>query len=590
MRTWVARSSEAWYRRRFGIAVACLLTLWVSSILSAGNVWPLGQTVDFDAPRLKAGHAYESGLSRADLSGDKHPIDSFLYEIYTDRGLRAFEDLNQRWGWSLVYLNVRARILAKYPDFPIERRQLLGPGNQHIDNVRDLGGGRYSVFKGSLYFSASDNSSPLSNGRRYELFVPFFKVSTMSAVAAWLRYVAFGVLVLTILRVLGERRFFQRVFASTVPGVAVTAAMLVLVVGAVEIYQRVGNKAFGDAAWPMRFDPIAGLTYEPHAEILWSNQLDFWTRERTNSLGFLDREPAQPKPPGRFRILLVGDSFVEAAQVTNDAKLQTLLGKKLDARLGDGKTDVVAIGLSGTGQANQLGLYEAFGKQLSPDLVVLLAVSNDFADNSPLLSGLRNGWSPSRPPWLFFEPEGAGFRRIPPAEDWARFKLSGVDPTAFHAALIQRPEYASRLRGWGGPAVMDLDAMFWRRTLPPAFEEAIGLTRRALEEWKAVSARDGFRLLVVATSNLTRGEVDAHSDGTLYLERFRQVVQQVDLPFLDLYPVFAQYPDRSLGVWRHDSHWNRTGHQWAADALHSHLTEAGLLVAPPMAATRQPTP
>lgn len=37
------------------------------------------------------------------------------------------------------------------------------------DDIRNLGEGRYSVWKGWIYFSASDNSDPMSNGRRYEL-------------------------------------------------------------------------------------------------------------------------------------------------------------------------------------------------------------------------------------------------------------------------------------------------------------------------------------------------------------------------------------------------------------------------------------
>jgi hypothetical protein len=575
---WLTRSLDVWYRWRFAIAVGCLTALGVASLLTAGAFWPLSRAVPLGEPHPQSGFAYVAPLSRPELSGDREPLDTFLYEVHIDRGAKAFDGLNQRFGWSLVYLNLRARILARNPNFAVERRRLLGPGNQHTDNVAELGGGRYFVYKGKLYFSASDNSSPRTNGRRYELFLPLFKIRTMSAAAAWLRFIAGAVLALTVLRALAERRIFRPVIANTAPGLLVTVVMLAVTAGAFEIYQRVFNRAFGDVVWPMRFDAVAGLTYAPHTEIRWSNQLDFWTRERTNSLGFLDREPAQPKPPGRFRVLLVGDSFVEAAQVTNEEKVQTLLARKLDAELGAGTTDVVAIGLSGTGQANQLGLYEAFGKQLAPDLVVLVAVSNDFADNSALLSAVRNGWSPARPPWLFFEREATGFRKISPAEDWARHKLPGVDPAAFYAALRQMPVYAPRLAGWSGPSgVEDLDAVFWRRRLPPAFEDAIALTRRALEEWKAVGERDGFRLTVVATSNLTRGEVDALSERTLYLERFRDVVRQVGVPFLDLHPVFASQPDPTLAVWRHDSHWSRTGHQWAADALHQFLTDDGLL-------------
>jgi radical SAM protein with 4Fe4S-binding SPASM domain len=42
------------------------------------------------------------------------------------------------------------------------------PGQSHAD-IRALGGGRYSVWHGSVYASASDNTNPSTNGRIYEL-------------------------------------------------------------------------------------------------------------------------------------------------------------------------------------------------------------------------------------------------------------------------------------------------------------------------------------------------------------------------------------------------------------------------------------
>lgn len=575
----LTRTNETWYRRRFVVAVACLLALALGSGLTARGGWPLGQTMRIEAPRMDERHAYVAELARPDVSADKEPLDSRLYEISIDRGLPAFARLNEQWGWSLTYLHLRARVLAKHPDYSTERRQLIGPGNQQHEDVRELGAGRYSVWHGRLYFSASDNSSPLTNGRRYELFVPFVKARTLTALVTLLRWLSLTALALTLLRAAGEHARLRTLWANTAPGLLVSIAMLVTTVGAVEIYQRVVNKDFLDRPWPMRFEPVAGLVFQPHAEVRWSNHLDFWTRERTNSLGFLDHEPEMPKPAGRFRVLLVGDSFVEAAQVTNREKLQSHLAAMLGTRLGEGRADVAAIGLSGTGQANQLAFYEAFGRRLSPDLVVLVAVSNDFANNSPLLSAVRYGWNPSRPPWFYFDRDERGFRRIEPVEDWARFKLPGVDPVAFHAALIQNPRAAARLAGWDGPAAVDMDTMFWRRNLPPAFQEAIALTRYALEQWKAVAARDRFRLVVAGTANLTRGETDELSEGTLYLRRFRETVEQVGLPFVDFQPYLARQPDRTAAVWRHDAHWTGTGHRWAADALFEYLTAGGFLPA-----------
>lgn len=43
----------------------------------------------------------------------------------------------------------------------------LGPGHAGHADIRALGAGRFSHWKGQLYFSASDNSDPRVNGRRY---------------------------------------------------------------------------------------------------------------------------------------------------------------------------------------------------------------------------------------------------------------------------------------------------------------------------------------------------------------------------------------------------------------------------------------
>jgi 2-polyprenyl-3-methyl-5-hydroxy-6-metoxy-1,4-benzoquinol methylase len=48
----------------------------------------------------------------------------------------------------------------------------LGPPHASHDEIRRSGGGRYSHWKGSLYFSSSDGSDPRVNGRRYEVRAP----------------------------------------------------------------------------------------------------------------------------------------------------------------------------------------------------------------------------------------------------------------------------------------------------------------------------------------------------------------------------------------------------------------------------------
>ena len=43
----------------------------------------------------------------------------------------------------------------------------LGPPHSLHDDIRTKGGGRYSHWQANIYFSASDNSDPNKNGRKY---------------------------------------------------------------------------------------------------------------------------------------------------------------------------------------------------------------------------------------------------------------------------------------------------------------------------------------------------------------------------------------------------------------------------------------
>lgn len=274
-------------------------------------------------------------------------------------------------------------------------------------------------------------------------------------------------------------------------------------------------------------------------------------------------------------MLLVGDSFVEAAQVRIADKLQTILAKNLQNRLGKDAIDVVAFGFSGTGQVNQLSFYEKYGAAVAPDLVILVLVANDFANNSPILEAVRNGWQPYRPPRLFFERDGDSFRRISIDPDWERYRLGGHGPEEFYRALSEDPAFAPRLAGWDGPSANDVDEMFWHRSLPPAFEDALVLTRHAIDQWKMIGERDGFRVVLVAAENLTGVGSDEVRDGKLQLTRFQDIAIAEQLPFLDLRTHFARHGDLEDAHWKLDGHWNEQGHRWAADAIFEFLVGMG---------------
>ena len=169
---------------------------------------------------------------------------------------------------------------------------------------------------------------------------------------------------------------------------------LASVAGVAEVWLRV-TTPFMHSIVPWYFHPKAGLILKPNAEIRWTNGLDFWTISRTNSLGFLDREPPAPEcAAASCHVTMIGDSFVEAREVPIADKFHVRLEDLASRHLPRLSIITSAFGRRGTGQINQLAYYDEFARHLHPSLVVLVFVRNDFSDNSPILTALRLGIDP----------------------------------------------------------------------------------------------------------------------------------------------------------------------------------------------------
>lgn len=62
--------------------------------------------------------------------------------------------------------------LGSSPAVVFEDDTPLAGANSMHQEIREKGGGRYSVWRGSLYLSTSDNSDPRTNGRVYSIVWP----------------------------------------------------------------------------------------------------------------------------------------------------------------------------------------------------------------------------------------------------------------------------------------------------------------------------------------------------------------------------------------------------------------------------------
>lgn len=360
------------------------------------------------------------------------------------------------------------------------------------------------------------------------------------------------------------------------------------------------------------FRPGVGYLLAPGAEVHHTNVSDFWTIQRANSLGFLDREPPEAaRAAAACHVAVLGDSFVEAKEVMVADKVQVLLEALAAEQLPE--LDVVTTAFSGSerGQVAQLAFYDHYVRALSPKLVVLVFHDNDFADNFTPWAAVRVGIPPAGMPvpTAVRDEQGAFYLRPPSADGpylpvtrgrrWTFLGLASDDGNSFLDRALLRVQRHSWMLRWMGKKggllrtrpLRDLveerlaksphlaaglsdvswvsslgghELLYARRELPAALAEGLDYTAFALAEFKARAQRDGFALVVLATE---------HVGGAAPMyQRLDKLTRAAQLDVIDLHDYIVRQGGRLAdGHWSRDRHWSPTGHRWAAEALFEYL-------------------
>jgi len=330
------------------------------------------------------------------------------------------------------------------------------------------------------------------------------------------------------------------------------------------------------------------LAPNPYCDIVMPDQLDAWhaagkdyvytgallhprqslaNRIHWNSHGWNDVEHMIAKPPGVTRVLIVGDSFVEAVQVPLKDALQRRLEGYLTERLAR-PVEVVALAESGWGQIDELLAIYREGLAYSPDLVVAEFLSgNDVRDNDDDLRRLvreqDSSGSAARKCFLSALTHNFFFTAFMCDRADSMLQRAGLEPEPLDFEVYRNPPVR----------YPELWSEAWRRT---AF--AAGAMKKLLAEHQA-------RLLIVAfTSTLeisawagTPTRIDL--DGRLPTERMAVICERAAIPFLSLAQRFARLPDgdRARIHIADDGHWTSYGHSLAANEIAQYVVDNRLL-------------
>jgi len=346
---------------------------------------------------------------------------------------------------------------------------------------------------------------------------------------------------------------------------------------------------------------IAGIGYpffydlDPQiGGVLYPNVSGVYTDEgyafvRINSGGMRDYEHPVLKPPGQFRIALLGDSYCEALQVditntfwhTAQNKLNVFSGGNPEIR-------ILNFGISGHGTAQQYLMLTNKVVKYNPDAVLLtVTTGNDIRNNSYELEAerLRPFFRMLNEELLldvsFSKTPGYYIRKIyyPLVRNLVVFQI-------IHRALytyrypVLTP--SKKLHDETKLIPIVLTNFFHENPLHvkgfnPELEKAWDITARIIFLVHEFCRKRKIQLVIITLSNSYQVKPEGINTPDAYLPdlRIRDIAQSNAIPVLNLAPLLKQYAEHSgemlHGFGQGVGHWNEIGHKISGEIIASWL-------------------
>jgi lysophospholipase L1-like esterase len=271
-----------------------------------------------------------------------------------------------------------------------------------------------------------------------------------------------------------------------------------------------------------------------------------------NSHGFRPPEHGYAKPERMRRVLVLGDSYTDGSEVDDRELFTWHLQNCLEG------VEVINLGVYGFSTAQELVALERFGLGYSPDLVLLLSISNDLVEN---VLGLQSfGVAPR----FVLEGDTLAFEGTDHPSARALFSATNLRAPRWihqHSLLyyvlnhyIYHRLFAEKISETQKRRIA---------TLTPA--ERVELYLRIVSRMRDITARSGAGLIVVL--GYMRNEL--LGDEASPLAGIARQLAATGIQVVDLFGALRDAErdgERSL-YYREDIHWNPRGHEVVAALL-----------------------
>lgn len=333
-----------------------------------------------------------------------------------------------------------------------------------------------------------------------------------------------------------------------------------------------------------------------------------------NSEGWRDLEHNVEKPDGVFRILVLGDSFLEA----NSVDLEDTFHRHVEelAR-GEGKNvEVISMGVAGYGTLQEYLVFQEIGHSYEPDLVLVgFFDGNDVINNSLELASIltEEGQVTNARPFLDLnEPtrwtitpvdfEAAQLRyaqqtaALEAKRNQLTQKLVLLKLFTLGMERIQVPELLQSAESQPEPVDKsrhEMALMGVNYCVEPAeYTQAWAATERIFARFKDEVEAYGGKLVVFTVPAMEEVSLEyikaimadvAYPDRLCFEEapghaRLSQMLTKLDIEQISLLQDFRTVMrEEHVNLYQSDLHWSPEGHALAAESVVSELINRGLL-------------